>query len=63
MISGRDEFRPLDAATLDRVRAAQVKMTAGRRIDRARNVTRQDGTFAACARPSGTGIAESSACV
>ena len=46
----RDQRRPLDPAALDRMRAAQMQMAAGRRIDRARHVALQDGAVAPRAR-------------
>src|ERR1044072_1077802 len=49
MIAARDQRRALDPAALDRMRAAQMQMAAGRRIDRARPVALQDAPLAPCA--------------
>src|SRR3954466_5251408 len=41
MITRAGQFGPLDAAALDRMRAPQMQMATGGRVDRARHVARQ----------------------
>ena len=63
--SGADgiERRHDPGASLDRVGAAGAEHAARRRVERARDVALQHDAIARLAFGSGTGAAESSACV